>query len=82
MLAVMMENLKEKYNLKNLVWEIKNNLVLFSGIFRKTRVAGYVGEKAITWDINLKFNEIRIMNEDIEQELEKFFKMLENIVNK
>ena len=79
---VMMENLKEKYNLKNLVWEIKNNLVFFSGELKKNIVAGYAGEKPVSYEKKLDFNSFRVADENVEKEIDDFFKMLENVFDK
>jgi hypothetical protein len=82
MLAVMMENLKEKYSIKNLAWEIKNNIVFFSGELKKNIVAGYVGEKPVSYEKKLDFNSFRVADEKVEKEIDDFFQMLENVFNK
>ena len=81
MLAVM-DNLEKKYSIKNLAWEIKNNIIFFSGELKKNIVAGYVGEKTVSYDKELEFDSFRIIDERVEQELEDFFKMLEDAFNK
>ena len=82
MLAVMIENLERKYNIKKLAWEIKNNILFFSGELRKNIVAGYVEEKQVTYEKELEFDSFRLIDERVEQELEEFFQMLENTFNK
>lgn len=82
MLTVMMKNLKEKYNIKNLAWDIKDNIIFFSGELKKNIVAGYVGEKPVSYEKKLDFNSFRVADENVEKEIDDFFKMLENVFDK
>jgi|GEM_PF-7062219 hypothetical protein len=81
MIEKIMSKIKEKYDV-TLNYRTENNILFFNGELKRVVVAGYVGEKAVTWDINLKFNEIRIMNEKVENEIESFFKMLQEIISR
>lgn len=81
MLTVMMKNLKEKYNIKNLAWEIKDNIIFFSGELKKNIVAGYVGKKPVSYEKKLDFNSFRVADEKVEKEIDDFLKMLENTFN-
>lgn len=55
MIEKIMSKIKEKYDV-TLNYRTENNILFFNGELKRVVVAGYVGEKAVTWDINLKFN--------------------------